>query len=251
MRLYLVGVPMFDTVILLTGPAEQEPLASVLKNHNPQLAVHPARILADLEALDKRMLARARLIAFLSSVVVPNRMLSRLGFGAYNFHPGPPNYPGWMPAHFATYDRASDFGVTAHAITQQVDAGPIVGVDLFAVPPHTSVLELEKMAFVALARLFWQLAPMLATQGAPLPELPMRWRGRKSTRKMYAEMCQVAPDISKQELDRRVPVFGAGHLGIELTVNLHGYTFRYVPAENAQAEAPSIVPAEPSKSEKV
>lgn len=101
-------------------------------------------------------------------------MLSRLGYGAYNFHLGPPNYPGWMPSHFATCDKVADFGVTAHAIMQQVDAGPIVGIDFFAVPSHTSVLESGKMAFVALARPFWRLTPQLATQGAPLPEMPMR-----------------------------------------------------------------------------
>lgn len=242
---------MFDTVILLTGSAEQEPLASVLKQHNPQLAVLPARTLGDLEAVEQRLLPRARLIAFVTSVLVPNRILSRLGYGAYNFHPGPPNYPGWMPSHFATYDKTTDFGVTAHAITQRVDAGPIVGVDLFAVPPHTSVLELEKMAFVALARLFWGLAPQLATQGAPLPEMPMQWRGRRTTRKTYAQMCEILPDISKKELDRRVPVFGAGHCGVDLTVTLHGYRFRYVPADAEKTESPSIVPSGPTESEKV
>ena len=242
---------MFDTVILLTGPAEQEPLASVLTNHNPQIAVHPARTLADLEAIEPQLFPRARLIAFLTSVVVPNRIVDRFGFGAYNFHPGPPNYPGWMPSHFATYDKATDFGVTAHIIAQKVDAGPIVGTDLFAIPPDTDVLELEKMAFVALARLFWRLAPVLATQSAPLPELPMRWRGRKTTRKMYAEMSEIPLDISKDELDRRVPVFGAGHLGIDMTVTLHGYRFRYVPAEDDKAESPSIVPTEPPETEKV
>ena len=242
---------MFDTVILLTGPAEQEPLASRLTQHNPQLAVRPARTLADLQAIEPSLLPRARLIAFLTSVVMPNRILGQLGYGAYNFHPGPPNYPGWMPAHFATYDRASDFGVTAHAIAQRLDAGAIVGIDMFAIPPNTGVIELEKMTFVALARLFWRLAPVLAKQGAPLPELPVRWRGHKRTRKMYAQMCEVSPNISKAELDRRVPVFGAGHLGINMTVDLHGYSFRYVPAKDDKTESPSIVPAGPAESEKV
>jgi methionyl-tRNA formyltransferase len=95
---------MFDTVLLLTGPAEQEPLAAALKRHNPQLVVRPVRTRADLEPIEQRLLQRARLIGFLTPIVVPERILSRLGFGAYNFHPGPPNYPGWLPAHFASYD---------------------------------------------------------------------------------------------------------------------------------------------------
>jgi methionyl-tRNA formyltransferase len=243
---------MFDTVLLLTGPAEQEPLAAALKSHNPQLVVRSVQTRADLEPIEQHLLRRARLIGFLTPIVVPERILSKLGFGAYNFHPGPPDYPGWLPAHFATYGQAAEFGVTVHMMANKVDAGPIVAVDRFTIPPNTGVLELEKMAFVALAQLFWDLAPVLATQSAPLPELPVHWGGRKTTRKTYAAMCEIAPDISKDELDRRVPVFGAGHFGIDLTVTLHGYRFRYIAPEAAeQTEAPGIVPAQAPEPEKV
>jgi len=44
--------------------------------------------LADVNALSPDVLARARLIAFVTSVIVPARVLDRLGYGAYNFHPG-------------------------------------------------------------------------------------------------------------------------------------------------------------------
>jgi methionyl-tRNA formyltransferase len=243
---------MFDTVLLLTGPAEQEPLATALKRYNPQLVVRPVRTRADLESTEQRLLRRARLIGFLTPIVVPERVLSKLGFGAYNFHPGPPDYPGWLPAHFATYDQAAEFGVTVHKMANKVDAGSIIAVNRFAIPPNTGVLELEKMTFVALAQLFWDLAPVLATQSAPLPELPVHWGGRKTTRKSYTTMCEIAPDISKDELDRRVPVFGAGHFGIDLTVTLHGYRFRFIAPETAeQTEAPGIVPAQAPEAEKV
>ena len=112
------------------------------------------------------------------------RESSALGFGAYNFHPGPPHYPGWVPAHFAIYNKASYFGATAHVMIERVDAGPIVGVKMFDIPPNTSVLRLQELAFVELARLFWHLAPALATQSEPLAELPVRWSGTKSTRRV-------------------------------------------------------------------
>ena len=35
---------MFDTIILLTGPAEQGPLGLVLREHNPRLTVEPVRL---------------------------------------------------------------------------------------------------------------------------------------------------------------------------------------------------------------
>jgi methionyl-tRNA formyltransferase len=232
---------MLDTIILLTGPVEEGPLTGVLRGHHPGLNVCAAKSLEDLEAIDHRVLARARLIGFVTPVIVPARVLNGLGFGAYNFHPGSPHYPGWVPSHFAIYERAEYFGATAHEMIERVDAGPIVGVELFSIPPKSSVLRLQEMAFTQLAKLFWRLAPELVKR-APLPELPLRWTGIKSTKAMYAAMCEVPADVSRDELERRIEVFGNGHYGIDLTVTLHGRVFRYVLPE--KVDAPSIVPAE-------
>jgi methionyl-tRNA formyltransferase len=237
---------MFDTIILLTGPVEAPVLAAVLRNHNPQLAICPVKSLAELEAFEPALLRHGRLIAFATSVLVPPRILVALGGGAYNFHPGPPHYPGWAPAHFAIYDKASYFGATAHVMIEQIDAGPIVGVELFGIPPQTSVLRLQELAFVELARLFWSLAPALATQSKPLAELPIKWSGTKSTRRMYAAMCDIPRNIAKDELERRIEVFGTNHYGIDLTITLHGQQFRYAaPDADLKAESPSIVPTGP------
>jgi methionyl-tRNA formyltransferase len=236
---------MFDTIVLLTGPVEEAALSAVLRKHNPRLDIRPAKSLDELEAIDLSVLARARLVAFVTPVVVPARILGALGFGAYNFHPGPPHYPGWVPAHFAIYDKAHHFGATAHAMIERVDAGPIVGVKIFDISPNMGVLRLQELAFVELARLFWHLAPALATQSEPLAELPIKWSGTKSTRRSYAAMCNIPADISKDELERRIAVFGAGHYGLSLTVTLHGRDFRYVASEVAHnVDAPGIVPAE-------
>jgi methionyl-tRNA formyltransferase len=219
---------MLNNIILLTGPVEESALAGALRAHNPGLAIHATRSLMDLEAIDSDVLRHARLIAFVTPVVVPARILNSLGFGAYNFHPGPPHYPGWVPAHFAVYDRATTFGATVHAMIEQVDAGPIVAVELFPIPLNTGALALEALAFGRLARMFWQLAKALATQREPIQELPIRWSGRKSTRRLHAAMCDIPLDISKEELDRRIEVFGAGHFGIVPTIRFHGLQFRYV-----------------------
>jgi methionyl-tRNA formyltransferase len=67
---------MFDTIVLLTGPVEEAALATVLRRQNPRLDVRPAKSLDELEAFDQSVLARARLVAFVTSVVVPARILS-------------------------------------------------------------------------------------------------------------------------------------------------------------------------------
>jgi hypothetical protein len=199
---------MFDTIILLTGAAGRPIFASLLSTHNPCLTIIPAETLADLNALQPDTLARARLIAYVTGVVVPADLLDRLGYGAYNFHPGPPTHPGWAPAHFALYGRATKFGATAHVMAARVDEGPIVGVEMFPIPPDTSVASLEGMAYARLSYLFWTLAKPLAACSNRLPELPLRWSGKKSTRRDYAQICDIPLDISQDELDRRIEVFG-------------------------------------------
>jgi hypothetical protein len=199
---------MFDTIILLTSRLERSIFASVLFAHNPGLAIIPVETLTDLNALAPHTLARARLIAYATGVVVPAHVLDQLRYGAYNFHPGPPDYPGWAPAHFALYARAAQFGATAHVMVDRVDEGPIVGVEMFSIPPGASVASLEGMAYARISYLFWTLAKPLATCSEPLPELPLRWSGTKSTRRDYAALCDIPLDIHPDELDHRIGVFG-------------------------------------------
>src|ERR1700744_2529377 len=166
---------MFDTIILLSGEAERRALPFALFGHNPKLTVKPVQTLADLDALDSNMLARARLISFVTPVIVPGDVLHRLGYGAFNFHPGPPSYPGWAPAHFALYNRESQFGVTAHVMVERVDAGPIIDLTLFPIPADISVLGLEGLAYAHLAHLFWRMMGSLATEPSPPPTRPVEW----------------------------------------------------------------------------
>ena len=219
---------MFDTVILVTGPLEQTALAPVLRTHNPQLTIRPVTTPGDLAALDQVTLARGRLVAFATSVIVPPDILRSLGHGAYNFHPGPPQYPGWAPAHFALYEQASEFGVTAHVMAERVDAGPIVNVVKFAIPAPIDVLALEGLAYAHLARLFWNLAPTLARRHEPLPVSELQWSARKYSRRAYRAICDIPLDISKEDLDRRIRIFGGNHFGMAPTIRLHGVEFRVV-----------------------
>lgn len=219
---------MFDTIILLSGEAEQSVLPHALLGHNPYLKVVAVRTCADLTALNSGLLRRARLVAFVTPEIVPVSILNRLGYGAFNFHPGPPGYPGWAPAHFALYNRETEFGATAHLMVEQVDAGPIVDVALFPIPANISVLALEGLAYAHLAQLFWRMARSLATAAAPPPSLPIEWGPKKYSRRSYRTICDIPLDITRDELDRRIEVFGGNHFGMAPTIHLHGVEFRAV-----------------------
>jgi methionyl-tRNA formyltransferase len=217
---------MFDTIILVTGEPERAALSAALSGHNPQLIIRPITAPDQFAALDAGELTRSRLIAFATPLIVPAQVLDGLGFGAYNFHPGPPRYPGWAPAHFALYERASEFGATLHVMVEKVDAGPIVSVVRFAIPPQIDAAGLEGMAYAHLAQMFWNLAAPLACASAPLPVTDITWSSRKYSRRAYRAMCDIPLDIDKEELELRLRVFGANHFGIAPTIRLHGVEFK-------------------------
>ena len=218
---------MLKTIILLTGNVHQQhALAALLREHNPALAFRGAVTRDELFAIAPEVLRDARLVAFTSGVVVPRAVLDALGHGAYNFHPGPPDYPGWAPAHFAFYDGAKTFGATAHAMAARVDSGPIIGIEPFDIPDGVDVRGLEQLVFVRLARLFWRMARDLAREAGPLPTLPVAWSGTRSTRAMYADMCEIPFDVAPSELARRIRAFHDDFRGIPLTVALHGVRFQ-------------------------
>jgi methionyl-tRNA formyltransferase len=215
------------TIILLSGTASQQlALVTLLKEHNPALSIRCAVSIEDLNAIGPEVLREARLVAFTSGVIVPRPLLAALGHGAYNFHPGPPEYPGWAPAHFALYEGARSFGATAHVMTKRVDSGPIVGVESFDIPEGANVRDLEQIAFVRLAYLFWRLSRSIACESGPLSTLPVAWTGTKSTRRMYEKLCDIPSDIEPTELARRIRAFNDDFRAIPLTVTLHGIRFR-------------------------
>ncbi|WP_456710962.1 formyltransferase family protein [Bradyrhizobium sp. USDA 4452] len=230
---------MMKTIILLTGVASQQfALTELLKAHNPALSFRCAVTAEDLAAIEPEVLREARLLAFTTSIIVPERILAALGHGAYNFHPGPPQYPGWAPAHFALYDGARTFGATAHVMAARVDSGPIVGVESFIIPDKISVRGLEQIAYVRLAHLFWRMSRDLARDPAPPRELEIAWCGIKSTRQMYRDMCELPAGISAGELTRRIRAFHDDFRAIPLTVSLHGIRFQLATTATQASEAP-------------
>jgi methionyl-tRNA formyltransferase len=212
-------------IVLLTGSREAPHLSAFLKRHNPALVITHAETRDDLVCACYPAKPEARLIAFCTSTVVPADILETFTGRCYNFHPGPPTYPGRHPASFGIYEGARRFGVTAHEMLRRVDAGPIVGVEWFDMPATPRLSEVERLSFEAAVRLFMRLGPLLATSPLPLPPIGVQWSGWKSRQADFDTMCALPLDISTEELDRRVRAFADGLQGT-LYVTLQGRRFR-------------------------
>jgi len=206
---------MLNEIVLLTGEVEGPHLAAVLTSHNPELSVICAETASELKVACLAGEAGApdsginrRLIAYCTNVIVPASVLDAVTHPAYNFHPGPPTYPGAHASSFAIYEGARRFGVTAHVMERSVDSGAIVGVDWFDVPENERFLDLELKAYGQMLHLFNRLAHWLATSEVPLTELDMSWGARKTTTADYEKMKQFDGDMSEEEIKLRWRAFG-------------------------------------------
>ena len=155
-----------------------------------------------------RQAPHPRLIAFCTNVVVPEDVLQVFTGGAYNFHPGPPEYPGSHSASFAIYDQVERYGVTAHEMEAAVDSGAIVGVKAFPVPADIRYLDLEILAYQHLLNLVDRLMPELAKTAIPLEVLPVCWGSQKKSRRDFEHMKQISDSMSEDEIRRRWRAFG-------------------------------------------
>ncbi|MSO99115.1 MAG: hypothetical protein EXR11_13005 [Rhodospirillaceae bacterium] len=196
-------------IILLSGESEGPFLAVILMAYDRELVVDLVHTSEGLQAAMDGPLEGCRLISFCSSVIVPGERLQSLPGPAYNFHPGPPEYPGRYPAVFALYDGAEHFGITVHEMAAKVDAGPIVSADWFQIPDNCELAKLEEMAFSMLADKFRTMSIHLATLTRPMARMPYRWSGRKTSKADCTALCRITPDLTPYEIARRKRACGA------------------------------------------
>lgn len=194
-------------IILLCGDVEAPHLSGLLKRHQPDLEVVWVNSFGSL-LLAADDLTGTRLVAMLTDVIVPESILSRLETPAYNFHPGPPEYPGSHAAGFAVYEDADTFGVTLHEMAIKVDSGPIIEVRRYDMPPSKKFLNVEIIAFEKLMEMFRDHARHLACDDAPLPHSGEEWIGPIRTKAEAKRLSVIEADLTEDEINRRYRAFG-------------------------------------------
>lgn len=176
---------MGSDIVLLTGEMEFRALKQELLATKPSLQISSAKSNEDLaKHISEGIHPNCRLIGYCTEEVVRGSILKAF-CSAYNFHPGPPGFPGIYPAHFALYTGASSFGVTAHEMTEQIDAGKIVGCKEFQITHGATLQSLEIESYMQLHSLFIELAPGLAETDTPLQPLQLMWGPHRYTRSEF------------------------------------------------------------------
>ena len=166
-----------------------------------------------------------RLISFLNNLIIPRDVLHSFRLGAYNFHPGSPEYPGTAPEAWACYDQVAEFGATLHEMTEKVDEGSIIDVELFPVPKRSHRLVYASIGRKMALALFCKHAASLVRPEPLAAGAAFSWSGTKRTTSDFQAMITLDPGITREELAKRLFCFGPPDIA-EFTLNLHGYTFK-------------------------
>ena len=109
------------------------------------------------------------LLNYLSPMILPAPMLAGVAVEAINIHPAPPDWPGVGSASYALFHGDREFGVTAHRMTAQIDAGAIVRVDRFPIYPDETCESLHARALQRTYPLFIWVCETLAREGRLYP----------------------------------------------------------------------------------
>jgi methionyl-tRNA formyltransferase len=142
------------------------------------------------------------LVSFISHWVLPASLLNNVK-QAINFHPGSPAYPGTGCTNFAIYNGEKEYGVTCHYMNAKVDAGNIIDVVYFPVEDDESVYSLTQKSYGKLLEQFYGIMDLIQ-QEKPLPVSTEKWERKPYTRKELNELCYVSPEMSEEEVNKRI-----------------------------------------------
>ncbi len=215
---------MSASVILVTPDEEVDNLCASMRRVDPAIEIAAASSIAALRSAAAAA-PDARLIGFCTPLIVPAEILSGRPGGAYNFHPGSPEFPGLFPACFAIHENARQFGATCHEMTADIDQGAIVGVTRCDMPADIDRLNLEALSRQLVTHLFNEMAPVLVrTDERPL-SIDEKWRGPIRRRADFEALCVPPEGVDAVEFERRHRAVGEGP-DHALRIPIHGRMFR-------------------------
>lgn len=161
-------------------------------------------------------------ISYLSRWIIPERILSKAKVAAINFHPASPDYPGFGCNNFALYEEAEEYGATCHHMASKVDTGAIIAVKRFPVFPTDTVASMHSRTYDNQLVLFYEVVGTII-KGEELPASKETWTREPFTRKQFNELDRLTPDMSAEEMAKRIRATTFGPWKPKLMLN--GITF--------------------------
>lgn len=73
-----------------------------------------------------------------------------------------------------------------------------------------------------------------------MPLLPIEWGKRRSAKRTYADMCNLWPDMSQDEMYKRIAEFHDDFRGMAPSITINGITFRATAPNDSSNQLPML-----------
>ncbi|MEM7197021.1 MAG: formyltransferase family protein [Pseudomonadota bacterium] len=199
---------MTPQIILVMREEEYEHFAGLMRERDENLQIFHAASKEELIAYKPKLHTLTRIICFSTYVIVPADIIDAVGGNCYNFHPGPPLYPGFDPLGLALYQGENMYGVTLHELVAEIDAGPIVDTVPFPILPDDTRDSIVEKGYGLLAHQFVAHLDALMDTKTRLPRSRRRWGKNRTTRASIKPYYDLLPIMGEEEIARRKRAFG-------------------------------------------
>lgn len=143
------------------------------------------------------------IISYISDCVLSEKILKKTRLFNINFHPGPPDYPGYGCFNFALYNKAKYYGCTAHLMNKKVDTGKIIDVRNFKIKKNESVTTLSEKTYKHMYHQFKYVINNLA-KNKKIKLSNIKWARKPYKKKQLEKLCKLEFDMSKKEVENRI-----------------------------------------------
>ena len=143
------------------------------------------------------------LISYISDKIIPSVILKKTKLININFHPGPPEYPGFGCYNFALYQNSKIYGCTAHIMRKKVDTGEILDVRRFKMPERCDVSNLIKKTHKETFKQFKIVMNKIISKKKIIISKE-KWTRKPFRKKDLEELCKINFNMSAAEIKKRV-----------------------------------------------
>lgn len=164
-------------------------------------------------------------ISYMSPWIIPKKLLLSVKDFSINFHPAPPEYRGIGCTNFAVYNNEPVYGVTAHFMIPEVDAGKIINVRRFPILSGDSLLDITNKCYRHILKQFCYVFNFYLKKGR-LPKSNEVWSERLYTRKELDALCRLEQGMTCREAARRIKATDFPNMP-KAYLEMFGYRFEY------------------------
>ena len=164
------------------------------------------------------------LLSFLNPLYIDKSVRKKIRINSFNFHPGPPEYPGFGCYNFALLNKSKFYGSTVHMIDDRFDSGKIINVKKFKISYER--LNLEKLInkthnntlHQAKAFINGILNKKIKINGS------FKWKRKAYTKKEFEKAREVKLNETKRNILKKIKAFSYKNFE-NVFIKFKGYKF--------------------------